>query len=87
MVCYSVLRESDIHLIGNLRMRITALGDESILARFQYYPGRDWDDERHIKTSEFAYSYRREDDAKMAEAMADYAANTTPGNTWIEREE
>ena len=29
----------------------------------------------------------RDDEAKMEEAMADFAANTTPGGTWIEREE
>ena len=64
LVCYSVARESDIRLIGNLRMRITAIGDEAILARSQWSAEKGWDDERIITGDSFAHTYRPEGDTE-----------------------
>lgn len=55
-VRFSVYRQEDIPLIGSMTMRITAIGDESILARFSR-EGKDYSTETCLSSAEFAQSY------------------------------
>lgn len=51
----AVSHEWDLKLLG-MTMRITAIGDDGILARYAF-PGRDYGEELHVKSGEFMTWY------------------------------